>query len=51
MPLARLMLQSSRTDKIIKGLAPGDPWSAITGLTGALAGALQATTESGKVSA
>jgi DNA polymerase-3 subunit delta len=49
LPLARLMLQSSRTDKVIKGLAPGDAWGAITGLTGALAGALQATAESGRV--
>ncbi len=51
LPLARLMLQSSRTDRVIKGLAPGDPWGAITGLTGAFAGALQATAESGRVSA
>ncbi len=49
LPLARLMVQSSRTDKVIKGLAPGDPWGAITGLTGAFAGALQATAESGRV--
>jgi len=50
LPLARLILQSSRTDRIIKGLAPGDAWGAITGLTGAFAGALQATAESGRVS-
>jgi DNA polymerase III subunit delta len=50
LPLARLILQSSRTDKVIKGLAPGDAWGAITGLTGAFAGALQATAESGRVS-
>jgi DNA polymerase-3 subunit delta len=49
LPLARLMHQSSRTDRIIKGLAQGDPWGAITGLTGAFAGALQATAESGRV--
>jgi DNA polymerase-3 subunit delta len=49
LPLARLLQQSSRTDRIIKGLAQGDPWGAITGLTGAFAGALQATAESGRV--
>ena len=37
-------------DRIIKGIAPGDAWDAITGLTGALAGALQATSDSGRVS-
>jgi len=36
-------MQASRTDRIIKGMAAGDAWSALTGLTGALAGALQAT--------
>lgn len=49
LPLTRLMLQSSRTDRIIKGLASGDAWGAITALTGAFAGALQATAESGRV--
>jgi DNA polymerase-3 subunit delta len=49
LPLARLMVQSSRVDRVIKGLAGGDAWSAITGLTGAFAGALQATAESGRV--
>jgi DNA polymerase-3 subunit delta len=49
LPLAPLLLQASHTDRIIKGLAPGDAWSAITGLTGALAGALQAGTDSGRV--
>ncbi len=49
LPLAGLMQQSSRTDKVIKGLAPGDAWGAITALTGAFAGALQATSESGRV--
>ncbi len=42
LPLAPLLLQASHTDRVIKGLAPGDAWSALTGLTGALAGALQA---------
>jgi DNA polymerase-3 subunit delta len=49
LPLARLIVQASRVDQVIKGLAAGDAWSAITGLTGAFAGALQATPESGRV--
>jgi len=49
LPLARLMVQSSHVDRIIKGLTPGDAWSAITGITCAFAGALQATPESGRV--
>jgi DNA polymerase-3 subunit delta len=49
LPLAPLLLQASLADRVIKGLAPGDAWSAITGLTGALAGALQAAAESGRV--
>jgi DNA polymerase-3 subunit delta len=49
LPLGRLLLQASHTDRVIKGLAMGDAWSAVTGLTGALAGALQATPESGRV--
>jgi len=50
LPLDRLILQASHTDRVIKGLAQGDAWSALTGLTGALAGALQATVDSGRVS-
>jgi DNA polymerase-3 subunit delta len=50
LPLAPLLLQASRADRVIKGLLPGDAWSALTGLTGAFAGALQATGESGRVS-
>jgi DNA polymerase III subunit delta len=49
LPLAPLLLQASHTDRVIKGLSPGDSWSAITGLTGAFAGALQAAAESGRV--
>jgi DNA polymerase-3 subunit delta len=49
LPLAPLLLQASHTDRVIKGLARGDAWSAITGLTGAFAGALQAGAESGRV--
>jgi DNA polymerase-3 subunit delta len=49
LPLAPLLLQASHTDRVIKGLAAGDAWSALTGLTGAFAGALQATADSGRV--
>jgi DNA polymerase-3 subunit delta len=48
-PLGRLLMQASHTDRIIKGLAMGDAWSALTGLTGGLAGALQAGADSGRV--
>jgi DNA polymerase-3 subunit delta len=51
LPLSRLLVQASHTDRVIKGLATGDAWSALTGLTGGLAGALQATAESGRVRA
>jgi DNA polymerase-3 subunit delta len=50
LPLAPLLIQASQTDRVIKGLAAGDAWSALTGLTGAFAGALQAGAESGRVS-
>jgi DNA polymerase III subunit delta len=50
LPLAPLLMQASQTDRIIKGLSPGDAWSALTGLTGAFAGALQAGADSGRVS-
>jgi hypothetical protein len=49
LPLDRLIMQASHTDRVIKGMAQGDAWSALTGLTGALAGALQATVDSGRV--
>ncbi len=51
MPLARLLRQAHHTDRVIKGQAGGDAWTALTGLTAALAGALQATVDSGRVSA
>src|SRR5277367_351411 len=50
LPLGRLLIEASRTDRIIKGLAVGDAWSALTNLTAGLAGALQAGAESGRVS-
>jgi len=49
LPLARLMRQAARTDRIIKGIARGDAWSAVTALTAELAGALQAPADSGRV--
>jgi DNA polymerase-3 subunit delta len=49
LPLARLLRQAGHTDRVIKGLAAGDPWSVLTGLTGSLAGTLQATADSGRV--
>jgi DNA polymerase-3 subunit delta len=49
LPLARLLMQASHADRVIKGLAAGDAWSELTGLTGGLAGALQARAESGRV--
>lgn len=50
LPLTPLLIQASYTDRIIKGIAAGDAWDALTGLTGAFAGALQASAESGRVS-
>jgi DNA polymerase-3 subunit delta len=49
LPLARLLGDASQVDRIIKGLAPGDPWSALTGLAATLAGALQPNGVSGRV--
>ena len=47
LPLPQLLMQASHTDRVIKGLAAGDAWSSLTALTGALAGALPAGTQSG----
>jgi DNA polymerase III subunit delta len=49
MPLVRLLRLAGRTDRIIKGLALGDAWSAVTALAAEMAGALQATRDSGRV--
>jgi DNA polymerase-3 subunit delta len=49
LPLERLLRQAHHTDRIIKGLAGGDAWTAITGLAAGMAGALQATADSGRV--
>lgn len=49
MPLGELLREAARTDRTIKGIAPGDAWSSITALTMGMAGALQGTRESGRV--
>ena len=49
MPLARLLAEAGRVDRIIKGLALGDAWSAVTALAGEMSGALQAIPDSGRV--
>lgn len=49
MPLARLLRQAGGTDRIIKGIARGEPWTAIISLAMNMAGALQATRDSGRV--
>jgi DNA polymerase III subunit delta len=49
LPLSNLLLQAGLADRVIKGISAGDVWDAITGLTCALAGALQASAESGRV--
>ena len=49
LPLVRLMREAHQTDRIIKGLAGGDAWTAITALAAGLAGALQASADSGRV--
>jgi DNA polymerase-3 subunit delta len=49
LPLPALLQQASATDRIVKGLARGDAWTSLLGLTASLAGALQATADSGRV--
>ncbi len=49
MPLAALLREAARADRTIKGILPGDPWSALVSLTMGMAGALQATRDSGRV--
>jgi DNA polymerase-3 subunit delta len=49
MPLAVLLREAALVDRIIKGIVPGDPWSSIVSLTMSMAGALQATRDSGRV--
>jgi len=49
MPLAALLQEAARVDRTIKGILPGDSWSSIVSLTMGMAGALQATRDSGRV--
>jgi len=49
MPLAALLQEAARVDRTIKGILPGDSWSSIVSLTVGMAGALQATRDSGRV--
>lgn len=49
LPLAGLLIEAHRADKILKGQAAGDAWTALTGLTARLAGALQPRGISGRV--
>jgi DNA polymerase-3 subunit delta len=49
LPLAQLLADAARADRIVKGLAAGDTWTALTGLTATLAGALQPVRVSGRV--
>jgi DNA polymerase-3 subunit delta len=47
MPLPALLRQAHQADRVVKGMAGGDAWTALTGLTAGMAGALQAAPESG----
>jgi len=49
LPLGALLAEASLVDRIVKGLAAGDAWLALTGLTAMLAGALQPNPLSGRV--
>jgi len=49
MPLAALLQEAARADRTLKGIVPGDPWSCIISLTMGMAGALQASQDSGRV--
>jgi DNA polymerase-3 subunit delta len=50
LPVGALLTEASLADRIIKGLAAGDAWVALTGLTALLAGALQPIPVSARVS-
>jgi DNA polymerase III subunit delta len=47
MPLPALLRQAHLADRVVKGMAGGDAWTAVTGLTARMAGALQAAPQSG----
>ncbi|NNM61356.1 MAG: DNA polymerase III subunit delta [Steroidobacteraceae bacterium] len=48
-PLPDLLVAAARADRVVKGLAPGDSWTELAGLTAMLAGALQPGPVSGRV--
>jgi len=47
MPLAPLLRQAAQTDRIVKGVARGDAWTAIVELAARMSGALHAPADSG----
>ena len=49
LPLSRLMREAGQVDRIVKGQARGDVWTALTALTAGLAGALHQRLLSGRV--
>jgi DNA polymerase III subunit delta len=49
LPLAGLLAEASRVDRIVKGNLQGDAWMGLTSLAATLAGALQPTMLSGRV--
>ncbi len=49
LPLARLLSEAGNVDRIIKGQARGDAWTALRALTAGLAGALHHSMLSGRV--
>lgn len=49
LPLADLLIEASNVDRIIKGAARGDAWTALTALIASLAGALHERMLSGRV--
>ncbi len=49
LPLPALLAQASEADRIVKGMAPGDAFTALLGLVAVLAGALQPPPVSGRV--
>jgi DNA polymerase III subunit delta len=50
LPLAHLLVAAAHADRVVKGLASGEPWTELAGLTATLAGALQPRAVSGRVS-
>ena len=48
-PLGRLLAEAAHVDRVVKGQAAGEPWTALARLTAMLAGALQPRSISGRV--